>query len=80
MGLAALVFLRERQPLLFWLGMAVSAAGVGLRLSKEPLWNSAPGRGDILALTASGFYAAYILTTRRARMQLAAPTVFVLSL
>jgi drug/metabolite transporter (DMT)-like permease len=60
--------------------MTTSVGGVVLVLSANPLWSSASGRGDVLALGASVFYAAYIVITQRARMHLAAPTVFVLSL
>ncbi|MGH9459656.1 MAG: DMT family transporter [Vicinamibacteria bacterium] len=78
-ALGALVLFRERLPLTFWLGMAMAVAGVVLVMSAG-VTRLAPGSGDALAITASLFYAGYLVTTERARIRLPAPTVFMLSL
>lgn len=78
-ALGALVFFRERLPLLFWLGMAIAAGGVVVVMSAGFV-NWALGRGDALAIAASLFYAGYLVTTERVRIRLPAPTVFMLSL
>jgi drug/metabolite transporter (DMT)-like permease len=78
-ALGALVFFRERLPLLFWLGMAMAAAGVVLVMSAG-FANLTLGSGDALAITASLFYAGYLVTTERARTRLPAVTVFMFSL
>jgi drug/metabolite transporter (DMT)-like permease len=78
-ALGALVFFRERLPLLFWLGIAMAAAGVVLVMSAG-FANLTLGSGDVLAITASLFYAGYLVTTERARTRLPAVTVFMFSL
>lgn len=68
-GLGSVMLLGERLRLGFWAGMAVALAGVAVIVGAGGL-GAATGVGDGLALLASAFYAAYILTTRQVRVQL----------
>jgi len=69
-GLGSLFIFRERLSKLFWWGMALSLAGVALILGGDILRHPELGLGDLLAISAGMFYAAYLLTTQRARAQL----------
>ena len=79
-GLGAFLFLRERQPWLFWGGLAVSLSGV-LVVARGSAggggaWMS---RGDGFAFAASILYAGYLIVTRRVRGVLDAPTFMLVS-
>ena len=69
-GLGSLLFFRERLPRTFWWGMALALVGVGLILGGDMVRHPKLGLGDGLAMSAGMFYAAYLLTTQRARTQL----------
>lgn len=69
-GLGSLFIFRERLSRLFWWGMALSLVGVALILGGDILRHPNLGLGDLLAITAGMFYAAYLLTTQRARAEL----------
>ena len=69
-GLGSLVIFRERLSRLFWWGMALSLIGVALILGGDILRHPHFSLGDLLAIAAGMFYAAYLLTTQRARAQL----------
>jgi drug/metabolite transporter (DMT)-like permease len=69
-GLGTLLIFRQRLPRSFWWGMAVALVGVVLILGGDVLRHPALGKGDLLAISAGMFYAAYLLTTQRARTQL----------
>lgn len=69
-GLGTLFIFREKLPRLFWWGMAVSLVGVVLIVGGDMVRHPTLGQGDALAIGAGMFYAAYLLTTQRARSQL----------
>ncbi len=78
-GLGAVFLFRERLPFYYWLGLAISLGGmtvlVGGGAWRQFQWNT----GDLLAIVASGFYAAYILTTQQARIRLDTLTFMTIS-
>jgi drug/metabolite transporter (DMT)-like permease len=67
-GLGALIFFRERLATTFWLGLALSLLGMALIVGIDALRAVSMNRGDLLSIAASVFYAAYLLTTQKARM------------
>lgn len=66
-GLGAWLLFHERLTRSFWIGMALTLLGVGLVLGGDMLHQPHLGRGDLMALGAGVFYAAYLLTTQRVR-------------
>jgi drug/metabolite transporter (DMT)-like permease len=65
-GLGALLFFHERLSPRFWLGLALSLLGMAFIVGG---WGDLRfNRGDLLSIAASGFYAAYLLTTQKARV------------
>jgi len=67
-GLGALLFFRERLAPRFWLGLALSLAGMALIVGSAGWRDLRFNHGDLLAIAASMFYAAYLLTTQKARV------------
>ena len=67
-GLGALLFFRERLAPRFWLGLALSLAGMALIAGSAGWRDLRFNHGDLLAIAASMFYAAYLLTTQKARV------------
>lgn len=69
-GLGAMIILKEKQPMLFWLGTIVSFVGMILIVGVYDLLHTHFNMGYLLAMIASVFYGCYILTTRRGRIAL----------
>lgn len=69
-GLGSLLLFKERLPRSFWWGMALALVGVGAIMGGDVVRHPSLGWGDLLAVSAGMFYAAYLLTTQRARTQL----------
>jgi drug/metabolite transporter (DMT)-like permease len=67
-GLGALFFFRERLAAKFWLGLALSLVGMALIVGSSGWRELRFNHGDLLAIGASIFYAAYLLTTQKARV------------
>jgi len=67
-GLGALFFFRERLAPRFWFGLALSLAGMSLIVGLDGLRELRLNQGDLLSIGASMFYAAYLLTTQKARV------------
>jgi drug/metabolite transporter (DMT)-like permease len=67
-GLGALFFFRERLAPRFWLGLALSLFGMALIVGVGGWREMQFNRGDLLSIAASMFYAAYLLTTQKARV------------
>jgi len=67
-GIGALIFFRERLASTFWVGLALSLFGMALIMGLDALRAVSFNRGDLLSIAASVFYAAYLLTTQKARM------------
>lgn len=79
-GLGAFVFLRERQPWLFWLGLAVALGGVAVvARGSAGAGGGWMARGDAFAFAASFLYAGYLLVTRRVRGVLDSHTFMLVS-
>lgn len=66
-GVGAWLFFRERLSGRYWIGMVTALLGMVLVVEVGGLVIPTHGRGDILAITAGVFYAAYLLTTQKVR-------------
>lgn len=66
-GLGAWLLFRERLSSRYWIGMVVALLGMVLVVEVGGLIISPQGKGDILAIAAGVFYAAYLLTTQKVR-------------
>lgn len=66
-ALFAFVVWKERLKMRFWLGLVLSLIGATFILGSDLITNPHVGYGDLLSLFSSLFYAAYFLTTQRAR-------------
>jgi drug/metabolite transporter (DMT)-like permease len=67
-GLGAFFLFRQRLPIYFWLGLLVSLSGMLLVAGgRELLQHMSPSNGNVMAIVAGVFYAAYLLITERAR-------------
>jgi len=69
-GLGALVLFHERLKGMYWVGLALALAGMGIIVSKDVLGHSSLGGGDLLAMSAGVAYAAYLLATQRIRAKM----------
>jgi drug/metabolite transporter (DMT)-like permease len=69
-ALAAWLLFRERLSPLFWTGLALTLAGVAVVLGSDFLRHPTLGRGDVLALLSSLFFAGYFLASQRGREHL----------
>ncbi len=66
-GLGALLIFHEKLPPKFWLGLVIALTGMTVIVGIDALREFRFNTGDLLAITASLFYAAYLLTTQRGR-------------
>jgi drug/metabolite transporter (DMT)-like permease len=66
-GLAAWLFLHERLTANFWIGLSVALGGMVLIVGGGGIQFDAGNLGNLMAIGASIFYAAYLLTTQRVR-------------
>lgn len=66
-GLGASLLFRERLSGRYWIGMVAALLGMVLVVEVGGLIMSPHGVGDILAIAAGVFYAAYLLTTQKVR-------------
>lgn len=71
-GMMSWLILRRRPRASFWTGLALALAGCLLIISADLRRGSSAGglSGDLLALAASVFFAAYLMTTERIRMSM----------
>lgn len=71
-GLLSWVVLRARPRASFWIGLALSVAGCLLIMLGPAHAGSAPITlfGNLMAITASAFFAAYLVTTERVRREM----------
>lgn len=67
-GLGALFLFRERLSRNYWLGLFVSLSGMVILMGFEAWRHLRFNTGELLAIGASVAYAAYMLTTQRARV------------
>ena len=66
-GLAAWLFLHERLNANFWVGLFVALGGMVLIVGGTAIRLDGNNLGNLMAISASIFYAAYLLTTQRVR-------------
>lgn len=66
-GLGALMFMKEKPGKIFWWGTALSLVGVVLIVGFEDIMQAKLNTGSLLAIAASVFYGAYLLTVRKGR-------------
>lgn len=69
-ALFALIFLKERQKLIFWLGLFLTLAGAGVIFGYDLIYNPHLSRGDLLGILSSFFYCGYFLVTQMGRKHL----------
>jgi drug/metabolite transporter (DMT)-like permease len=75
-GLGSLLIFRERQTVVFWVGLVVAVLGAMLVLRVDLSQGSELGLGTFLGLLAGVFYAGYHLVTQLGRVDLSALTYF----
>jgi len=68
-GLGGFVLFHERLSRRYWLGLAVALAGMMWLVGADAFQHLRLNAGNLLAVGASFFYAAFLLTTHRARMK-----------
>jgi drug/metabolite transporter (DMT)-like permease len=68
-GLGALFLFHEKLPRRYWLGLFAALIGMVVIVGGDAWRLLHFNLGDLLAIAASLFYAAYMLTTQRARMR-----------
>ncbi len=66
-GLGAMLFMKEKPTRIFWVGTAISIVGVAVIVGINDLAEISLTTGNLLAITASLFYGAYLLTVRKGR-------------
>jgi len=66
-SLVALIFWRERLVGKFWLGLVMAFGGAVVVLGSDFLAHPQLNTGNLLAVSSSVFFAAYVLTTQRGR-------------
>lgn len=66
-GLGALLIFREKLPRLYWIGLVLALVGMVLVARPAGAQGFVLDSGSLMALVASLFYAAYLLSTQRVR-------------
>ena len=66
-GLGSLFFMKEKPTRLFWIGTVISIAGVTLIIGVNQIFQASLNLGNGLAILASMFYGAYLITVKRGR-------------
>ena len=69
-GLVSVIVFREKLGYLFWTGLFLAICGMIILSGPSALYLRHVNKGDFLALTASAFYAAYLITTGRIRARM----------
>lgn len=69
-GLGALILFHERLGLSYWIGLVFALIGMGVIVGRDVLGGSGFGGGDLLAMAAGCFYAAYLLATQTIRAKM----------
>ena len=69
-GIGALLFMKEKPTRIFWVGTAISLVGVTIIIGLNQILEANLNVGSILAIIASMFYGAYLLTVRKGRVNL----------
>ena len=72
-GLIGWMLLKERQPLQYWLGLAVTIGGAGIMIGWDILYStSQQSTGNLIGIASGLSYALYILITQQARRHMSA--------
>jgi|GEM_PF-847949 len=67
-GLIGWLFLKERQPWQYWLGLLVTIGGAGIMIGWDILYSSGQqSTGNLIGIASGLSYALYILITQKAR-------------
>jgi drug/metabolite transporter (DMT)-like permease len=66
-GLGAIIFYREKHPLLFWIGLIVALSGAALMLGRDLQINADLALGSLFGLVSAFFYSSFFLAAQRGR-------------
>lgn len=66
-GLGGLLFMKEKPNRIFWIGTVISISGVTVIIGINEVMHANLNFGNVLAIIASMFYGAYLLTVRKGR-------------
>jgi drug/metabolite transporter (DMT)-like permease len=69
-GLGSLLFLKEKPNRIFWIGTIISILGVTVIIGINEVLGARMNFGNVLAIVASMFYGAYLITVRKGRVSL----------
>ena len=69
-GIGALLFMKEKPSGIFWIGTVVSMIGVTIIIGFNQVIQANLNFGNVLAIIASMFYGAYLITVRKGRSSL----------
>ena len=69
-GIGALLFMKEKPSKIFWIGTAIAILGVTIIIGINEVLEANLNFGNILAIIASMFYGAYLMTVRKGRNSL----------
>jgi len=69
-GIGTLLFMKEKPSKIFWIGTAIAILGVTIIIGINEVLEANLNFGNILAIIASMFYGAYLMTVRKGRNSL----------
>jgi drug/metabolite transporter (DMT)-like permease len=69
-GIGALLFMKEKPTRIFWIGTAIAIFGVTIIIGINEVLVARLNLGNMLAIIASMFYGAYLITVRKGRNSL----------
>jgi len=69
-GIGSLLFLKEKPSKIFWIGTFISILGVTIIIGIDQVLQANLNFGNILAIIASMFYGAYLITVRKGRISM----------
>jgi drug/metabolite transporter (DMT)-like permease len=69
-GIGALIFMKEKPTRIFWIGTAIAITGVTIIIGVSQVLEAHLNLGNGLAIIASMFYGAYLITVRKGRISL----------
>ena len=69
-GIGALLFMKEKPSGIFWVGTVISMIGVTIIIGFNQVMQANLNFGNVLAIIASMFYGAYLITVRKGRNSL----------
>jgi drug/metabolite transporter (DMT)-like permease len=79
-GLGATLIFREKLPLKYWLGLITALTGMAIIVGGNAIQDLRFNPGDLLAIGASFFYAAYMLITQKTRANIDTLTLNLLTM